>query len=702
MRPFLIVSVGVGLLGLLLWRLRQRAKSSKPIAETSRLVPEESRIISEPDSTFTLDKKPPQAQDSSAEQVYCAPAEDRAQGETTEHIDRQFETQQGLQSRTRNGKEGNAQPHVEQADFAPPELSTQLSAELKTVSEKLSNTTEDGGAGSESESAEALSELLVADPPDVAMALPEGIQHEEAETDQTESQLSKPSEDARVDVEALLVANVTPNSHASPKADISTSDPLFISSDDTDLSPRAGASSVSAEPELLRDTEVADRDEKETSPARYRPPTQRPARVSSASAERRPRVSGYEEVLLRIRVRLLFDSFGFCQIGLLPERSSGLDDDVLVRFGGQSLRLVAQEDWYQDIQLDGLSAFLRNSLELKGRLADSRRIRWLLTGRDFYVLANQPRGSGFISTDRLLLGRWHVVLCCLEALPEVEAILSEAGCTQYVKLDETYGVPSGWVALREVFPTKPIALSAGSDPFYAIKPAPDIDIQLDGGVCLRNSVWLAGYPPRIQLSGQFDNGTRVIIDDHEAHVNSEGGLVVNGYDDVGSHSVYCEGLSCSASYSIEEPTDSWVEWDAYRFGGAEICGPLAHSTLGSLPKLPFAGPMTNLLLLGARPGQIFHCSPRRFKCWKGFVPFEVVWALPTDALRCDKRVARVLDHAALDVGDVTDLTASVKEWSKAIRDASRKGLRLEHESVDIGVRWKEYKKVAKQIWKASR
>ena len=59
----------------------------------------------------------------------------------------------------------------------------------------------------------------------------------------------------------------------------------------------------------------------------------------------------------------------------------------------------------------------------------------------------------------------------------------------------------GWTVLCDVAPTKAIPLETGIDPFYAIKPAPDMEIEFEGGVCFRNSVWLAGYPPRIKLLG---------------------------------------------------------------------------------------------------------------------------------------------------------------------------------------------------------
>lgn len=102
--------------------------------------------------------------------------------------------------------------------------------------------------------------------------------------------------------------------------------------------------SEGSQPEYLGDATRA--------PSRYRPPQQRPARVPVTKPNTQPQRSQPGDILLRVKVRLMFDHQGFCQIGFLPERSPDLDDEVLVKLQGDSLRLIAQEDWYQDIQFD--------------------------------------------------------------------------------------------------------------------------------------------------------------------------------------------------------------------------------------------------------------------------------------------------------------------------------------------------------------
>lgn len=485
----------------------------------------------------------------------------------------------------------------------------------------------------------------------------------------------------------------------SPEASIIPPDKL------PSVEPAVTPSEVQALPSPEPEQAGQETDESEKAPQRYRPPRQNSSRQpASRPAKReaaRPSASTSESPL-EIRVRLTFDRFNVCQITLLPERTPALDDEVMVKFNGTSECLMAQEDWYQDLQFENINGHLREGVELKGTLRDNRRVRWLLTGRDLFVLAQHQRASGFISTNRLVLGRSHLVLCTAELLPKVEAILSEAGCGQYTRLHQSSGVPIGWVGLRGISPTKALALEAGVDPFYAIKPAPDIEIELEGGVCLRNSIWLAGYPPRIKLLGQSIEGVKVLIDGKEARLTAEGFLTVDGYDAAGQpHVISCEGLSCSRSYSIEEPPDSWQPWPAHEFGEAKMCGPLVELMPAAASRRTFSVPMSNPLLIGAELGQIFRCSQRNVARWKGFVPFDVVWAMPANPLHCDKKTARILQFADAPFVSSKSRSKAALKWCSVVLDASRKGLQIDNGSPESIARWREYKKAARTIWRAA-
>jgi hypothetical protein len=435
--------------------------------------------------------------------------------------------------------------------------------------------------------------------------------------------------------------------------------------------------------------------------SRYRPPVQKPPRqVTKRPADRATARAASSGVTLDIRVRLTLDRLGFCAITFLPGRTAEMDDEVAVRLGTGSLGLMAQEDWYQDLSFSDTGRYLRDGFELNGVLSDQRRARWLLKGRDVYVLAAHPRASGFVSATRLALGRSDIVLCAAELVEAVEAVLKEAGCEGYSRLDETLGLPPGWAGFRGVTPVRAIALDVStSDPLYAIKPAADIEIELEAGVWLRNSVWLAGYPPQIKLFGQTNAGMKVLIDGKEAQFTAEGFLVVDGYDLPGPHSVYCEGLS--RSYSIQEPPDSWEAWPAYQFGEAVICGASVQLPPEEAERRAFTVPMSNPLLIGAEPGQVFRCSSRPVALWKGFVPFDVVWALPAQPLICNKKTARILQFSDKPLMPLRAGTRPFA-WCSAILDASRKGLRIEGGSAESVVRWADYKKTARSIWRSRR
>lgn len=436
-------------------------------------------------------------------------------------------------------------------------------------------------------------------------------------------------------------------------------------------------------------------------PQRYRPPVQRPAGpVSVQGGKRESSRAVPVEVLCDIRVHLTFERGGFCNFSLLPEHAPGLDEEVSVKSATGELPLLAQGDWYQNLQFPDIDRLLREGLELIGRLGSGQRGRWLLTGRDLYVLASHPRASGFVSTNRLALGRSHVVLCTLELLEPVEAVLSKAGCTGYTKIDQSYGVPPGWMALRGVAPAKAIPLGLGTDPLYPIKPAPDIEIELDGGLWLRNSVWVAGYPPRIKLLGQSDVPVRVSIDGKETQRSDDGCFTAQDYDLDGSHVVECEGLSCSKSYSIEEPPESWDQWQAHSFGPAAMCGPLVQLNGAAASARIVTVPMSNPVLLGARPGEVFYCSRRNVTHWTGYVPFTPIWALPAYPLTSNKASARIVQISGAPVLSVRGPGAV--RWSNAILDAGRKGLRIEDESPASKALWSAYKKVARSIWRSAR
>lgn len=435
---------------------------------------------------------------------------------------------------------------------------------------------------------------------------------------------------------------------------------------------------------------------------RYRPPSPKPpnanrgAILPSESKRREP-----SWLQLDIVVRVTFDRYDFCAVHLLLAHAPDMDETVVAKYEDGSLELVAQEDWYQDLALEKLPSYLKDGIELKAILGDRRRARWALRGRDIYVLASHPDASGFVSTNRLVLERSHLVLCIEEQVGQVQSLLHEAGCHSFTQLSQSSGVPNGWILFRGVTPTLAIALDQG-DQYYALKPAPDLEIEFEGGICIRNSVWLSGYPPQIKLFGQISDPAKILIDGAVAQRSPEGRLFATDFDSPGQHTVVCEGLSHSRSYSIEEGPESWDAWQAYSFGNASICGPLVQLPAEAPTKRMVCIPRSNPLLIGAEPGQVFKCAPRSVSVWKGLIPFDAVWALPAHPLICNKKTARIIQ--------LTDLPAQYRavcgrtemNWCNAILDAARKGLLIESSFPDPTSAWAGYREAARRIRKRAR
>lgn len=436
---------------------------------------------------------------------------------------------------------------------------------------------------------------------------------------------------------------------------------------------------------------------------RYRPPWSRLVNTNqrtASSSEPKRRVS--TSLQLDIVVHIILDRHGFCAVYLLPARTADLNETISARYPDGSLELVALEGWYQDLPFEKISSYLRNGIELKARLENRQLVRWTLTGRDVYVLAVHTAASGYVSTSRLVLGRSHLVMCIQEQVEQVRRLLGEAECGTYTQLDQSSGIPEGWILFRGVTPTKAIALGEGADQYYALKPAPDLEIEFDGGICIRNSEWLIGYPPQIKLFGQVSDSARVFVDGVEAQRLPDGTILAANLDLLGQHNVVCEGLSHSRSYSIVDAPVSWEIWPAYRFSRASICGPVVQPHADTALKRMTCVPTSNSLIIGAEPGQIFRCTTRNVEVWKGLLPFEPVWALPAHPLICKKPTARIIQLVERPPQPTAKSGGAELNWSNAILDAARKGLRIEASFPDAISTWAAYREVARRIRKRTK
>ncbi|HEY5911633.1 MAG TPA: hypothetical protein VJA21_13620 [Verrucomicrobiae bacterium] len=408
-------------------------------------------------------------------------------------------------------------------------------------------------------------------------------------------------------------------------------------------------------------------------------------------------------------MQLVFGRGGFVRyLALAPDRRDGMPGEVEVTGTQGELHLTElREDCYEPVMLSDADNALTQGIEWRGR-GDARQWRWVLGGRDLYVLAPGDEFGlhGFVSTARLWLNARHVVLATKRLREEVAAALAEAGCAApEVSDDASSGVPAGWLLFRDVIPTRAVPMGDERDILNALCPAHEIEPHFVGGIRLERNTWLAGYPPRIRFTGEFANGFEVKIDGHLAQRTSDGAFEAPGWDSEGEHRLWFGDQA--ETYSLCTMEEGWSHWRAHDFGtGAAICGAStcqADATLRRQVRVPASNP----LLIGARPGEIFCCYSRddiRCESLLAMVSFEPVWALPLDPAHADKQSARILLlHPTQPQNDVRvqmrnrAANRKLAAWSAAIREAGCKGLRLTQEDEQTKALWHRYRVTARQL-----
>ncbi|HVM00507.1 MAG TPA: hypothetical protein VM324_14535 [Egibacteraceae bacterium] len=450
----------------------------------------------------------------------------------------------------------------------------------------------------------------------------------------------------------------------------------------------------------------------------YRPPTGGPPR-GRPPTEARSRSEGPRKVANRgwvadVDVRVIFQRGGYCSVSLLPKRLPGLPEELTVSGAAGDVEFQAlQDEWYQDVIPDDLGDLLRTGFVW--RHGDTGQ-EWLLSGRQVFVLAHGTTHRGYVSCPRLALGRDHVVLCTATHLGVVEGALRAAGCAGWTQLGQQDGAPSGWLVLRGVVPHNPIPPSGDSDILNVLRPLPEIEIALEGGIRLAYNSWLLGYPPAIRIYGNLEHTASVLIDGQEATESKQGGLSAQGWDAEGDHHIWCSGLN--RTYSLVRSEAQWTYWPAHSFklrGGEnqefEFCGPLVRPVvMNAQPAYRQAVqvPPTNPVLLGASPGHVFllHRRPElRGAVCLGLAPFDPVWALPAQPLQCEKRTSRILlvGEPVAPPRVVNRRSArggrDIEMWCRFVLDANRKGLAVEPASPETNDLWREYKRVARNLWR---
>ena len=419
---------------------------------------------------------------------------------------------------------------------------------------------------------------------------------------------------------------------------------------------------------------------------------------------------------LPIEVRLLFSRDGFCDISLVPSRAEGMPDYVAATGVNGLVELGAmQDEWYQDFIPDCIEKALAEGVAWQ---AESAGAKWSLSGRELFVLSQRSDLSGWVSQPRLKIGTKHVVLCTERLREAVTEALNSAGAAPPAPIDSSLGAPAGWIAIRDVIPTRSVSPSTDADLLNALRPLPEIEIECAGGIRLERQKWLDGYPPTIRILGAWSEETGVVIDGALAASGEDGAFRAPGWDQIGDHTVWCEGKS--KSYSIVPFEASWEAWPAYQFfktDGASytlnICGPLVYASSPESDSdiVPIEIPASHPVVLGAQPGDVVYgefVSGVRSTIRMAFPPFRPVWALPSNPLLCNKKKTRILLIGHSDSpgrpqrGFSQRRAPEIKTWCRLILDANRKGLSTEPDNDSVHKLWSKYKSAARRIWRARR
>lgn len=444
--------------------------------------------------------------------------------------------------------------------------------------------------------------------------------------------------------------------------------------------------------------------EDESAPARYRAPGLGPGKAQRRKSAR-PGATNQNNVL-EMRIRAISDRHGFCRFQVVGRRPDGAPEELEARGGRRTVVLSeVADDWYQVGDLNDLPSVMERGCKFSASYVEGEEITWELRGRDLYVLAELHGLFGFVSTPRLSIGEKQIVICRKGRAAEVQAIMAGAGCDGLQVYGEDHGAPAGWVFFRPVNPCRSIPQAPGDDILNVIRPIPDVEVRLEGGLWLRNSCWIVGYPPRVRVVGEMPPGTEATIDGEKATEREQGIYVTGSSERVGSHIVWCAGKS--ARYEICEWDVHWEEWQADGFARCVFGAAVAQS--GNACETLVNVPTSNPVLIGANPGEVFRCDARTGKQWSGLVPFPVCWALPEDALHCDRSVRRVLLVTPIPPVPAKAPThwnkrqrASALLWCQAIRDCQQKRLALmpaDEASEDL---WREYKGEARAVWRTAR
>lgn len=422
----------------------------------------------------------------------------------------------------------------------------------------------------------------------------------------------------------------------------------------------------------------------------------------------------------RIEVRLKFDRDSYCSVSLIPSRSAVLPDQTTVQTAIGEIGLVAiNENWYQDVVPPDIGRVLIDGAVWSDAAMN---VKWNLGGRELYVFASQPGMTGYISQPCLELGKKHFVLCTETLKEHVKEAIRETGAGDFEECDSSRGAPNGWIILRDVLPAKPVRPTHEANILNALRPIPEIDISLEGGIRVESTNWIEGFPPKVFVYGEREQ-IDVEIDGKISQRAADGSMFVEGFENIGQHVVWCGGKS--KSYTIVPFHSDCEHWDAhiYQLDGRSdecisFCGPLVRIKKRKQGELvtPVLVSASNPVLLGPAPGDVIEAlnvSGGQGMPYIAAPTFEPVWAMPKDPIHCTKDKSEIQLLSFVHPSFVhprkfgVKLTRSnnegdVSKWYQLILDAGRKGLDIKPDTAITRSLWSSYKDIARSLWRMSK
>jgi hypothetical protein len=442
-------------------------------------------------------------------------------------------------------------------------------------------------------------------------------------------------------------------------------------------------------------------------------PKPSPTRKIATQDEQKSDPTPRTDAGLPIRLQLVFGGGGAVKkLALIPHRCEGMPSCLEVTtIAGDRLQLSElSADSYESVSVSEVPNTLSEGVVLRAR-GDMQCWHWELSRREIYVLAAGDAFGlrGFVTRrkdQRLWLNTRHVVLAKESLCDQVIDALNEAGCAQLKVCDSTtLGVPTGWILIRDVTPTRAVPMRDEHNILNVLCPGHEIEPQFIGGIRLERSVWLVGFPPHIRFAGELGNSFQVLIDDQPATLTSDGTFESPGWDKEGEHRLWFGDRA--QTYVLRTMKEEWDTWPAHDCGvGTAICGASTYR-IDSSRWRQFCIAAANPLLIGARPGEIFHCRvPNDANTgWVlTSVPFTPVWALPRGSLSKNNR------SAAIELVEFIEpliqverslhklkATSALRKWVFVVRNARRNRFVLAVQGEEAFALWRRYGDVAKKL-----